>query len=100
MKSRAQFEEVHVREKDDRGEDTIRVVKKQSSVEWEVRKFYWNLYRCEETNCRKEEILEKIGDVRKISEDESYRLEEKITMDEVSKTLRNTKNNVALGGGF
>ena len=28
MKSKAQFEEVHVREKDDRGEDTVRVVKK------------------------------------------------------------------------
>ena len=45
--------------------------------------------------------MEKIGDVRKISEEESCRLEEKINMDEVSKTLRNTKNNVAPGaGGF
>ena len=70
-------------------------------MEWEVCKLYWNLYRREETNCRKVEILEKIGDVRKISEEESCRLEEKITMEEVSKTLRNTKNNVAPGaGGF
>ena len=45
MKSRAQFEEVHVREKDGRGEETVRVVRKKSSVEWEVRKFYWNPYR-------------------------------------------------------
>ena len=45
--------------------------------------------------------MEKIGDVRKISEQESCRIEEKITMDEVSKTLRNTENNVAPGaGGF
>ena len=47
MKSKAQFEEVHVREKNERGEKVIRVVTKQSSVEWEVRKFYWNLYRKE-----------------------------------------------------
>ena len=44
MKSKAQFEEVHVIEKDDRGEDTVRIVKRKSSVEWEVRKFYLNLY--------------------------------------------------------
>ena len=70
-------------------------------MEWEVRKFYWNLYRREETNCIKEEILERIGDVRKISEEENCRLEEKISMDEVNKTLRNTRNNVAPGaGGF
>ena len=43
--------------------------------------------------------MEKIGDVRKISEEESCRLEEKITMEEVSKTLKNTKNNVAPGAG-
>ena len=49
MKNRAQFEEVHVTEKNDRGEETVRVVRKQSSVEWEVHKYYWNLYRHEET---------------------------------------------------
>ena len=50
---------------------------------------------------QKEEILEKIGNVRKISEDESCKLEERITMEEVSKTLRSTKNNVAPGAkGF
>ena len=101
MKSKAQFEEVHVSERDEKGEEKIRVIKEQRAVEWEVRKFYWNLYRREETNCRKEKILEKIGDVRKISEEESCRLKEKITMEEVGKTLRNTKNNIAPGaGGF
>ena len=30
MKSRAQFEEVHVKEKNDRGEETVKVVRKQS----------------------------------------------------------------------
>ena len=100
MKNRAQFEEVHMKETNERGEETVRVVKKQSSVEWVVRKYYWNLYRKEETFCSKEEILEKIGEV-KISEEERCQLKKKITMEEVSKMLKNTKNNVAPGaGGF
>ena len=39
MKSRAQFEEIHVKEKNERGKEVTRTVKKQSSVEWEVRKY-------------------------------------------------------------
>ena len=101
MKAKTQFEEVHVVERDENGEGRKRIVKEQCAVEWEVRKFYWNLYRKEETNCRKEVILEKIEDFRKISEDENCKLEEKITIEEVGKTLRNTRNNVAPGaGGF
>ena len=101
MKAKAQFEEVHVVEKDRNGDEKIRVVKEQKAVEWEVRKFYWNLYRKGETNCRKEEILEKIGEVKRISDDERYNLEERITLEEVSKTLRSTRNDVAPGaGGF
>ena len=71
------------------------MVKEQKAVEWEVRKFYLNLYRREETNCRKEKILEKIGEVSRISEHESCKLEERITLEEVSKTLSNTRNTVA-----
>ena len=81
MKAKAQFEEVHVVEKERNGDERMRVVKEQKAVEWEVRKFYWNLYRRKETNCRKEEILEKIGKVRRISEDESCKLEERITLE-------------------
>ena len=33
MKSRAQFKEVHVKETNERGEETVRIVKKQSLVE-------------------------------------------------------------------
>ena len=58
MKSRAQFEEV------------IWILKKQSSVEWKVRKYYWSLYRKEETFCNKQDILEKIGEVKRISEED------------------------------
>ena len=39
--------------------------------------------------------------MKRISDDESYNLEERITLEEVSKTLRNTRNDVAPGaGGF
>ena len=47
MKSRAQFEEIHVKEKNENGEEVTRIVKKQSSVEWEVRKYYWSLFKKE-----------------------------------------------------
>ena len=40
MKNKAQFKEVHVKETNERGEETVRIVEKQSPVEWEVRKFY------------------------------------------------------------
>ena len=43
MKSKAQFETINVKETNERGEETIRVVTKQREVEWEVRKFYWKL---------------------------------------------------------
>ena len=88
MKSKAQFEEVHVKERNERGEETVRIFKKQSSVEWEVRKYYWSLYRKEEMLCSKQDILERIGEVSKISEEENCQLEKKITMEEVSNTLR------------
>ena len=41
------------------------------------------------------------GQVKKISEAEKGNLEKAITMEEISKTLKNTRNNVAPGvGGF
>ena len=101
MKSMAQFEEVHVKKRNERGKEVTRIVKKQSSVEWEVRKYYWSLYRKEETFCNKQDILERIGEVKGNSEDDKCQLEKKITMEEVSNTLKNTRNNVAPGaGGF
>ena len=99
MKSRAQFEELHLRGTNERGEEVVRDVKKQSSVEWEVRKYYWSLYRKEGTFFNKRDILENIGEVKTISEEENCRLEKKITMEEISNTLKNTKNNVAPGAG-
>ena len=42
--AKAQFEELHVVEKKKEGKDEVRVVTDQKEIEWEVRKFYWNLY--------------------------------------------------------
>ena len=75
--------------------------KKKISVEWEVSKYYWSLYRKEETFCNKKCILERIGEVKGINENDKCQLEKDITMEEVSNTLKNTRNNVAPGaGGF
>ena len=82
MKSKAQFETIHVKEENERGEEVIRVVTKQSAVECEIMKFYWSLYRKEETFCNKRDILENIGEVKMISEEESWQLENKIMMED------------------
>ena len=79
----------------------IRVIKEKKAVEWEVRKYYWNLYKEQETNVDTEEILESIAELKKVSLDDKSRLEQKVTGEEVSNTLRQTRNNVAPGlGGF
>ena len=44
LKSKAQFETLHVKEVGANGEEVIREVTKQNEVEWEVRKFYWKLH--------------------------------------------------------
>ena len=101
MKNRAQIDKVHVIEKNERGVEVTPVVTKQSSVEWELRKFYWNFYKKEETFCSKQDLLDRIGEVNGISEDDRCNLEKEITMEEERNTLKNTKNNVAPGaGGF
>ena len=98
---KAQFDELHIVEKKNDGHDEIRVVKEQKAVEWEVRKYYWNLYKEQETNVNTEEILESIAELKKVSLDDKSRLEQKVTGEEVSNTLRQTRNNVAPGpGGF
>ena len=62
---KAQFEELNVIEKKPNGEEVIRVVTEQKAIEWEVRKFYWNLYQEEEKDINKEEILETSHNLRK-----------------------------------
>ena len=45
MKCKAHFEMLLVKEKDVNGDEYERTVTDQKSIEWEVRKFYWNLYK-------------------------------------------------------
>ena len=42
--AKAQFEELHIVEKDSEGKDKVKVITEQKSIEWEVRKYYYNLY--------------------------------------------------------
>ena len=79
----------------------IRIIHDQKSIEWEVRKYYYNLYSEKETRVDKNEIRQNIEKVTKIDNEDASRLEWKITEGEVAVTLLNTKNNVAPGpGGF
>ena len=92
---------LHVKETNKEGVETVRGITEQKEVEWEVRKYYWKLYRKEETVIHKEDILKMTGHVKRVSEANKEGLEKTITMEEVSKTLKNTRNNVALRvGGF
>ena len=99
IKDEAQFEVLHVKETDENGNKTVREITKQTEVEWGVRKYYWKLYRKEERVIDKRDILEMTGQVRKISEAEKENLEKAITMEEVSRTLKNTRKIYAINSG-
>ena len=45
MKNKAQFDTLLVKEVDQNGIEHEREITKQSSIDWEVHKFYWKLYR-------------------------------------------------------
>ena len=98
MGAKAQFETLHVEDVDEDGEKTISVVQDQKDIEWEVRKYYYDLYSEKETRVDKDEILQNIEKVTKIDNEDVSRLECKITEGEVAVTLLNTKNNMVLGG--
>ena len=61
-------------------------------MEWEVCKFYWKLHRKETSIIDKGEILERIGDVKQISKHDKENREQKISMEEVSNTLKNNRS--------
>ena len=42
---KAQFEELHIVERKEGGEEQTRIVTKQKDLEWQVRCFYWKLYQ-------------------------------------------------------
>ena len=73
----------------------------QKVIESEVRIYYWKLYGKHEARVNKEEILQNIDDLTKIEIEDCRKLECEITEGEVTVTLKNIKDNVALGpGGF
>ena len=47
------------------------------------------------SRVKKDDILETIGEVKKICVKDKCRMDRKITAEEVSETLENTRNNVA-----
>ena len=99
--AKAQFEVLHVEEVDENGKEVTKILKEQKSIEWEVRKYYYNLYSEQDARVNKEEILQNIEVVTKIDPEDVNELECKITEGELAVTLKNTKNNVAPGpGGF
>ena len=101
FQDKAQFEEIYLEEVDDRGNEVTRIIQDQETIEKEVRQFYCNLYSEGKTNIDKDEILRNIEAVTKIDEEDAKRLDTEITEEEVSSTLKNTKNNIAPGpGGF
>ena len=71
IKDKARFEVLHVKDTNENGNETVTEITKQKEVEWEVRKYYWKLYRKEETVIDKGDILEMMGQVKKISEVEN-----------------------------
>ena len=101
FQTKAQFEEILLEEVDHKGKEVTRVVRDQEEIEKEVRMFYSNLYSEGKAHVDKDEIIRSIETVTKIDEEDAKRLELEITEEEVSSTLKNTKNNVAPGpGGF
>ena len=99
--AKAQFEELHVEEVDENGKESVKIIREQNGIEWEVRKYYYNLYSEQEARIDKEDILQNIDVLTKIDQEDVKKLDGEITEGEVSVTLKNTRNNVAPGpGGF
>ena len=68
------------------------MITEQKEIEWEVRKYYWKLYGKHKAKVNKEEILQNIDNLNKMELEDSQKLECGITEEEVSLTLKNTKN--------
>ena len=101
MRTKAQFDSLVLKEKDDKGNEKEKNITDQKQIGWEVRKFYWNLYRGQEVVIDWDEIKKMTSHLKTMSEAEKIKLESEITINEVSQCLKNTRNNVAPGtGGF
>ena len=70
--AKAQFEEVHVEEVNEIGRETIRIIREQDSIEWEVRKYYYDLYSEKEAKIDKDDILQNTSKPRGPTEAKSF----------------------------
>ena len=86
--AKAQFEELHIVEKDGEGKEKVKVITEQKSIEWEVIKYYWKLYSENEASVDKEEILRHVDVLSKLELEDYRGLECEITEDELSVTLK------------
>ena len=89
---KAQFEELHIVERKEGGEERVKIITEQKAIEWEVRCFYWKLYQEQnieynhtENSIRthQEEVLKYIKTIKKVNEDDRERMEAEITEEEV-----------------
>ena len=99
FQAKAQFEDIHLDEVDQRGKEVMKVIWDQEEIEKEVRKFYSNLYSEGKAHVDKDVIIRNIESVTKIDEEDAKKLDIEITEEKVSSTLKNTKNNIAPGPG-
>ena len=75
FQAKAQFEEIHLEEVDNRGREVTKVIRDQDEIEKEVRKFYSNLYIKGEAHVDKDVIIRNIEAVTKIDEEDTKRLD-------------------------
>ena len=65
VKNTAQFDMMIIMEKNSDGDVKEKTITDQKMIEWEVRKFYWSLYRKQEVNIDRNEIIEMTGHIKK-----------------------------------
>ena len=73
--SKAQFKELHVEEVDENGKEAVKIIREQKSIEWEVQKYYLNLYNKQEARVYKEEIMQNIEVLTKIDQEDVKKLD-------------------------
>ena len=89
--AKALFEELHVEEVDENGKESVKIIREQNSIEWEVWKYYYNLNSKQEARIDKEEILQNTDVLTKIDLEDVKKLVSEITEGEMSVTLNNTR---------
>ena len=70
FKSATQIDTLIVKEEESKREEKERTIRDQKTIEWEVRKFYWKLYKKQDVEISKDEIVRMTGNVKKITQHE------------------------------